>query len=796
MRHFPYFRIFSIGCLFVFIRALPGAATATGRDIAPAGGCDKSVVWSAGEAGSEGYRIPGVVVTPRGTVLVFAESRITYADDAPKHLVVKRSFDGARTWSAAVCIEKSDGSYWQAHRSEIDPADTPGKREVWTNVAPVVDRTTGRVFFFYALSEGAVAGRNWQRYTKVFYRFSDDDGATWSERNEVTGLLNVSGGVSFPTSNGGFPCDSLGRTFHMPGPGHGIQLSGGRLLLPVWHRTALVHDDGTPVPVARRQYGLSTLYSDDHGCTWKAGVGFGHDGWNMNESRLVEREDGSVYLNARYLDADPARKTNRRMTAVSTDGGVHWTGIRIDPQFPLSSPCDGSVVRLTRRTEGKSRLLYSKNESAAGRRDLMLRISYDEGITWQPTRCIHRGPVSYSDLAVLPDGTILVVYETGKFRPLYAARVSLSWLTEGRDSISSGSVPLCSVSSTSLSVTTAPDPAIPALPFPKGLAGSFTGVHHGALIVAGGSYFERPLWEGGEKKYTDSVFVCIRSGKNYRWLFAGRLPYRVAQGAVVETSGGLVCLGGRDESRVYAQVWRLAWNARKKKLEIENLPALPEACHSLAAVRSGTRIYTAGGLTGCPEKFVKGFHYLSLRKPERWQRLDTPPWTPRFGVVWQALSNGRKKCLYLFGGKDSTGYLTDAYRYDPDSAGGVWSVLAPVPRPVLCAPSLTWGDECILVFSGSDGHDKDRMHEVKEKYRFSPDMLEFHAPTGTWRKAGEMATGLVNAPAVKWNGNWLIPAGETGPGRRTPVVTRIRIGCCRKNNPLFQIPIRKNRLVE
>ncbi|WP_080903235.1 exo-alpha-sialidase [Parabacteroides sp. Marseille-P3160] len=406
----------------------------------------KSVVWDEGEDGIEGYRIPGIVVTPKGTVLAFSESRITYADEDPKHLVMKRSIDGGLSWSQTYYIEKSDGRYWKEHREMIDPVDTIEKQEVWTNVAPLVDKITGRIYFFYSLSEGAVKGMNLQRYTRVFYRYSDDEGESWSDRVEITDIFHVKeSGRPNKDENGrwikdinGFPCDFLGRAFHMPGPGHGIQLSSGRLLLQVWHRKNLEKMNGTKINVSDRQYGLSTIYSDDHGKTWRHGSFFGHDGLNMNESRMVELDNGDIYINARYTNNNPTEKNYYRVIAISHDGGITWSKEHIDDKnFPLSNSCDGGLARLTSKKEGnkKSRLLYSKNESLEGRKNLVVRISYDEGLTWNLAKTLDKGRVAYSDIAVLPDKSILVLYETEKFKPMYCVKFNLEWLTDGKDSI-------------------------------------------------------------------------------------------------------------------------------------------------------------------------------------------------------------------------------------------------------------------------------------------------------------------------------------------------------------------------
>jgi sialidase-1 len=62
---------------------------------------------------------------------------------------------------------------------------------------------------------------------------------------------------------------------------------------------------------------------------------------------------------------------------------------------------------------------------------MTVRLSVDEGKTWPVAKLLHAGP---SDLAVLPDGTICCLYETGKKSPygtITFARFPMEWLGEG-----------------------------------------------------------------------------------------------------------------------------------------------------------------------------------------------------------------------------------------------------------------------------------------------------------------------------------------------------------------------------
>jgi sialidase-1 len=109
-------------------------------------------------------------------------------------------------------------------------------------------------------------------------------------------------------------------------------------------------------------------------------------------------------------------------------------------------------VRLsTQKKGGKNRLLFSnpdnltradgKDNRSKDRKNLTVYLSYDEGASWPVKRTMEPESSGYSDMAVLHDGTILCLYETGAGssdfpnKRLMLARFNLDWLTEGRDTI-------------------------------------------------------------------------------------------------------------------------------------------------------------------------------------------------------------------------------------------------------------------------------------------------------------------------------------------------------------------------
>src|ERR1044072_2525437 len=59
----------------------------------------QTAVFSAGEGDYHTYRIPSVIVAPKGTVLAFCEGRKNgRGDTGDIDLLVKRSTDGGKTW--------------------------------------------------------------------------------------------------------------------------------------------------------------------------------------------------------------------------------------------------------------------------------------------------------------------------------------------------------------------------------------------------------------------------------------------------------------------------------------------------------------------------------------------------------------------------------------------------------------------------------------------------------------------------------------------------------------------------
>lgn len=386
--------------------ALPPAALAAGSRPSPAEPFfAATTLWDNTVDPLASYHVHALTALPDDTILACTEGRYENCDAGPHDLLLRRSTDRGATWTP----------------SQTLVAATEG--QCWANPTFVVDRATNEVFLFYnhcvRLPENTSCSAD---FSTMYVISSTDGGVTWGEPRELTSLFE-----HFP----------FNWAMHGPGPGHGIQLASGRLLLTVSHRTII-----SGVPTSERNYGVCTLYSDDHGRTWHAGeaVPMGAEYPTVGEARLVERADGTVLMNSR---AGSGANWPRSVT-VSEDGGVTWSVPRMDEAAWLFNGVDAGLLRFTGgpRGGGVDRILLSRPD-APMRWNMTVSVSYDEGYSFRYSRVVNPDRSFYSDLARLSDGTIVLLYGCdgdldGTPQRVAVARFNLEWVTEGRDSLANG----------------------------------------------------------------------------------------------------------------------------------------------------------------------------------------------------------------------------------------------------------------------------------------------------------------------------------------------------------------------
>jgi sialidase-1 len=361
---------------------------------------EKVDVFPANTNGIARYRIPGIVVTPKGTVLAYSEARRNSSSDWGEiEIHLRRSTDGGKTWEAGKHIAH------HGTRMEGNPHKKKGggeKEQTVNNPVAIVDRDTGAIEFLYCIN-----------YARCYAMRSTDDGLTWSTPVDVT--------ATFEPFRKHYDWKVIAT-----GPGHGIQLKSGRLVVPIW---LAYGKEGDHAPSA-----AATIYSDDHGKTWIAGdLAVPNEGefGNPNETMLTELSDGRVMLVTRSVS-----KPNRKIITLSPNGAKGWSKPAFHDQ--LWEPI--CMASITAHPSQPGTLVYSNphtlklnadgKETPAGRgkrENLSIKLSRDDGKTWPVSKTLDAGPSAYSDLAVLTDGTVLCLWETKN--DIQCARFNLEWIT-------------------------------------------------------------------------------------------------------------------------------------------------------------------------------------------------------------------------------------------------------------------------------------------------------------------------------------------------------------------------------
>lgn len=321
------------------------------------------------------YRIPAIVTTTNGDLVVAIDERVPSCNDlrgsGDINIVIRRSQDNGKSWSK---IEKIVD--FPEGKSASDPS-------------MIVDQVTSEIFLFYNFMD-------LEKEPDIYYLHvikSSDHGKSWSEAEDITSQIAKA---------------KWHKDFKFITSGRGIQTRSGKLL------HCMVNLD----------HGLHLFGSNDHGKSWHLIDTALKPG---NESKVVELEDGRWMVNCR------ANGRGIRYVHVSSDQGNTWD-TRPEPEL-IDPGCNGSIIRYTSTIDGYqlSRLLFSNAKMKKGRENMTVRISYDEGLTWTEGKTIYPGSSAYSSLTVLENGDIGLFFEKDDYTENVFVSFSLEWLTDGED---------------------------------------------------------------------------------------------------------------------------------------------------------------------------------------------------------------------------------------------------------------------------------------------------------------------------------------------------------------------------
>ncbi len=311
------------------------------------------------------------------------------------------------------------------------------------------------------------------------------------------------------------------------------------------------------------------------------------------------------------------------------------------------------------------------------------------------------------------------------------------------------------------------------LPDAEGFAGSYAGVSNGALIVAGGANFpEKPLWEGGSKRWTDRVYLMTETSAG--WQDATPLPRPMGYGATASLPQGMMLIGGSNAGGALSDCLMLEY--RDGRVACRTLPSLPVALTGHAATVMNGRVYVQGGSLAPGEQDAESRLWVFDPQAETWSEGPALPGRGRFLHQMATLGN----TIYVLGGiglkEGENGrmvrdMLTEAWSYS-EATG--WRRLAYLPRFCAAAPTpapvingriyLLGGDDATV--KGYTPQNHPGFHNVS---------LCYNPSDNSWAEAGSIAAARAVLPCAVWKGLAVIVNGEQKPGKRSNQVWGARL---------------------
>jgi len=344
------------------------------------------VIHAQGNNDCHTTRIPGIARTKAGTLLGVYDLRYNSRRDLQGHMDIglSRSTDGGKTWEPPRPI--MDMGEFGGLAQDLNGCSDP-------NI--LVDETTGEIFVSAVWTHGKPGTHQWvgkgsepgldiTKSSQFMVVRSTDDGKTWSPPENWTKKLK-------------------NPEWHLfaPAPGNGITLTDGTLVMPTQGR------DATGVPFS------NMMFSTDHGKTWTVS---NHARENTTECAIAELSNGALMLNMRdNRNRTDKSETNGRAVGVTTDRGKTWT-VHSSDHGALPEPvCMASLIAHT-LPDGRRVLFFSNPNSKTQRKNMTVRISFDDGKTWPKEKQIlldHRGG-AYSSLVIVDEKTLGILYESSR----------------------------------------------------------------------------------------------------------------------------------------------------------------------------------------------------------------------------------------------------------------------------------------------------------------------------------------------------------------------------------------------
>lgn len=387
---------------------------------------------------SKYYRIPCITTTSDGTLLAISDARKYHAHDIANDIdiLVRRSTDNGKTWSAPVVVAKGEIS---GTPNNMNHAATIGYGD-----ASIAAMPNGKVLLCMvkgnSIDEGTNSNKTW-----LAYRVSDDNGITWSaEKTVPDALLNNARGCIAP-GNMCVPKEGVLKgkvlaafrtlTRHdQSGDYHGNIFLIYDPDTGEWTR-AYSNDSGSTRYIYNSFWGHSSSseYSDskcdDHDGglnlwgVWIGGTAKAGD----DESVIVEVAENTFLVSNRY-QTSPYRTFTRLVLSETPNvaTGYKYVATKLTSSGFSATAANGSIIKTT-DANGTTFIIHAVPKSSetynsrATRTALTIYTTEYDGsstsIAWKERVCLSdpfgtlNENAQYSSMTLMADGTVGLLFE-------------------------------------------------------------------------------------------------------------------------------------------------------------------------------------------------------------------------------------------------------------------------------------------------------------------------------------------------------------------------------------------------
>ena len=421
----------------------------------PVDGVTQGQPFVAGTAGSQNFRIPSMVTLSNGTIVAAADMRWnTTVDAGGLDTIVARSMDNGATWNYTVANYMGDNGnkYDSASTAFIDPALATDGQKVYmlvdlfpggvglnnANTTPkagtgfndagylmltengktsyeyyydsdnrYICKNDGTVVADYTVDKFYNLYKNGEKVSNLFYAdspynvfptnylyftVSEDSGATWSE----------------PMIINNNQVRNSGETFYGVGPGSGLVLTDGIIVMPCYSYDGNVNNQRT-----------SFIYSTDQGKNWtRVANATGSEHWS-SESAIVQINDATV--RSFYRDG----YSTIYYTDYVYENGNWKTCEPVDLGITKKSNNQLSAIKYSKQINGNTVIFIStattgQNYDRLDGKIYAFALNDDNTMKSIGEYAVNSGTYQYSSLAELANGNIGLLYENGKASIVYS----------------------------------------------------------------------------------------------------------------------------------------------------------------------------------------------------------------------------------------------------------------------------------------------------------------------------------------------------------------------------------------